>query len=369
MNENLFSRSAEYPSNRLFCLDALRGLDMILLTVVGPLICAAQDGWNCFPAGFVRQFYHGWRGFTLWDIIMPLFIFMCGAAMPFALEKRLRQGRGVFWRHVLARVALLWFLGGLVQGQWMTLDPLKMTPYSNTLQSIAMGYLVVAAAMATGSRILMYVGPLVLAVGYAMLMAIHGDYSQFGNVAYDVDQAVFRFMLPSSSRWIVNPSYYTWVLTSAMFAVMTFVGYHATIILRSSRTNWIKAGLLCFYGAALLGGGLVSEIWVPCIKPIFTFSFTAQAMGWCALALDLLFVVNDIWRIRCGSTAILFFGQMALAAYFTSHFFKPVLESFAHLMVDGILARIPCSAEPFVICLLSIVGMVVLMIGWCKVKS
>jgi hypothetical protein len=34
---------------------------------------------------------------------MPLFIFMCGAAVPFALERRLKEGKCVFWRHVLWR--------------------------------------------------------------------------------------------------------------------------------------------------------------------------------------------------------------------------------------------------------------------------
>ena len=81
-------------SERLFSLDVLRGLDMMLLTVVGPLVCAAQKGWNCFPDWFMRQFNHGWECFTLWDIIMPLFIFMCGAAMPLALERRLKKGGG-----------------------------------------------------------------------------------------------------------------------------------------------------------------------------------------------------------------------------------------------------------------------------------
>ena len=89
---------------RLFSLDALRGLDMILLTVVGPLVFSAQKCWGCFPDGFMRQFNHGWECFTLWDIIMPLFIFMCGAAVPFALERRLKEGKGVFWRHVLSQV-------------------------------------------------------------------------------------------------------------------------------------------------------------------------------------------------------------------------------------------------------------------------
>ena len=76
---------------RLFSLDLLRGLDMLLLTVVGPFF-AALDKAVGLPSGFMRQFHHEWGGFTLWDIIMPLFIFMCGCAVPFALGKRLKDG-------------------------------------------------------------------------------------------------------------------------------------------------------------------------------------------------------------------------------------------------------------------------------------
>ena len=45
--------------SRLFSLDVLRGLDMILLTVIGPLVNSAQDGWGCLPSGLVMQFRHG----------------------------------------------------------------------------------------------------------------------------------------------------------------------------------------------------------------------------------------------------------------------------------------------------------------------
>ena len=132
---------------RLYSLDVLRGLDMILLVVVGPIIKAANQVWHFSPA-FMGQFKHGWEGFTLWDVIMPLFIFMCGAAVPFALGRRLVEGRAgaAFWRHVLFRVAMLWVLGMVIQGNLLSLDPAKFNPYSNTLQAIAAGYFAAAAS-------------------------------------------------------------------------------------------------------------------------------------------------------------------------------------------------------------------------------
>ena len=354
---------------RLFSLDALRGLDMILLTVVGPLLLSAQKSWGCFPDGFMRQFNHGWECFTLWDIIMPLFIFMCGAAVPFALDRRLKEGKGVFWRHVLWRFILLWALGGLVQGRWHTLDPLQMTPFSNTLQAIAIGYLAVAAAMCFCSRALMVAAPVAMVAAYTALLAFGGDYGKFSNMAFKIDHAILKSLLPAASVWVVKPSHYTWFATSLMFAAMTFAGYHATKILLSPSGKWRKAGMLAAYGAALLAVGFASEIWIPCIKPIFTLSFTAQAMGWCVLSLAALYIATDVWKFRPCSSAVLFFGRMALSAYFISHFFAPVLKAAANLLGGGLASLTPESAARFVISVTEVVCLVLAMLLWRRARA
>ena len=113
-----------YPEGRLFSLDLLRGLDMFYLavvaTILSPLFLAlgADPVWGRFFCS------HPWEGFTLYDLIMPLFIFMCGAAIPLALGRRMVGGRPApgFWGHVWSRFALLWFLGMLAQGNLATLD-------------------------------------------------------------------------------------------------------------------------------------------------------------------------------------------------------------------------------------------------------
>ena len=347
MKITLLPDPSEYSENRLFALDALRGFDMMLLKLIGPLILGANASWHCFSKGFLGQFKHNWTGFTLWDIIMPLFIFMCGAAIPFALERRLKDGKLVFWKHVIWRVVLLWTFGGLVQGRWAAFDLHQFSPFSNTLQAIAVGYLAVAVALSVGSRALMIALPIVLAVGYALLLAFCGGYPEWSNLAYRIDQAFLKALLPLDNIWIAKPNYYTWVLTSMMFAAMTFAGYHATQILRLSVSKVRRAVFLAAYGAVLLGVGLVSEIWIPCIKPIYTLSFTAQAMGWCALALAALYVVNDIWMIRKGFSLVLLFGQHALAVYFIGSFLGGVLSACAHRLGDGLIAHLPKMVEPF----------------------
>ena len=44
------------------------------------------------PEGLKYQMDHHWGGFTAWDLIMPLFLFIVGAAMPFSLGRRIDAG-------------------------------------------------------------------------------------------------------------------------------------------------------------------------------------------------------------------------------------------------------------------------------------
>ena len=352
-----FFKGPAYSPDRLFSLDLLRGLDMLLLTVIGPLVHGFNASWK-LSAGFMGQFRHGWECFTLWDIIMPLFIFMCGAAIPFALPKRLTDGKAgwPYWRHVLGRVALLWFCGMLVQGNLCTLDPVKIKVFSNTLQSIAVGYLATAIVLLIPCRKIRIAIPVVLTALYGLLLHFCGDYTPQGNFTVPFDRVVFGWFLPANNdvfRYLSNAkasTIYTWVLPSMMFAVMTLCGFHATEILKSGLGKWQKSGALAIYGGGMEIAGWVLAIWVPVIKPIYTVSFTLQAMGWCTLALALLYVITDIWQMRKGMGLIILYGQFALTAYLVSHTpFAPALQGLAKSLSQGFPMIFGPTPQPFLV--------------------
>ena len=335
---------------RLFSLDLLRGLDMFLLTVVGPLFWAIH-GLMKFPDAVTRQFKHPWGGFTLWDIIMPLFIFMCGAAIPYALSKRMEGGRPTadYWRHVVLRVAFLWFCGLLVQGDLATLDPARIYPYSNTLQSIAAGYLIAAMAFAVPVRAVRVFAPVALAAAYGLLLHFLGDYTTTGNFAFAVEKKVLTALLPASSdiaRGIAGLTaetaagtskfHYTWWLTTLMFGAMTLCGAQCAEILRGAWEPRRKALVLFLLGAVLLAGGWALVPVVPPIKHIYSVSFTCQAMGWSILLLALLYTATDIAKIRRGMWIFTLFGQCALTCYMVTHFFGAALQKAAAVLVQGV---------------------------------
>lgn len=309
---------------------------MLLLVVIGPLMHALNKVFGFSPA-VMGQLRHGWECFTLWDIIMPLFIFMCGAAVPFALGRRIVDGKAGkdFWMHVFGRVALLWVLGMVVQGSLLTFDCHKITPYSNTLQSIAAGYFVTACVMLVKSRKVRIAIPAVLALVYTAMLAFGGDYTQTGNFAFKTDHAILSAILPADNPFVAKPSQYTWFTTSLMFAAMTLAGYHATEILRGAGEKKSKALKLFAYGAALEVVGWAVSPWIPVIKPIYTLSFTAQAMGWCVISLAVLYVLTDILMFRKGLGIVILFGQCALTAYLVGGFFRPVLTKLAEILTQG----------------------------------
>ena len=322
---------------RLFSLDLLRGLDMFLLTVVGPFV-SAFSGTVALPKALMDQFNHAYGGFVLWDIIMPLFIFMCGAAVPFGLGKRLRDGKPTpaYWKHVVSRFALLWFLGLIAQGRLLTLDLLRISPFNNTLQAIACGYLIAAVVTIIPSRKVQIAMPIALAVGYGLALHLGGDYSRTGNVAIRFEDWFVRLILPTGSRALeLADPWYSWWFTIPMFGAMTLCGAEATRILTADEPKMRRFAKLLALGAILLAVGWALVPWVPSVKHVFTFTFTAQAMGWSCLALAILFYLSDILMFRRGLGLFILFGQTALLAYMTVEVFACVPNAFADRVTGG----------------------------------
>ncbi len=358
-------------SDRLYSLDLLRGLDMVFLTVIGPLVWAVNAGWG-LPHGFLFQFTHPWEGFTAWDIIMPLFLFMCGAAIPLSLERRIERAGGradaSYWRHVAGRVALLWVLGMVVQGHLLDFSLMEVRPYNNTLQTIAAGYLAMAALVCLPMKWRIAV-PAACFAFYGLVVHFCGDYTMTGNAAEHVEQAVLSALLPAGSKAIHEVGelgylpditvrgeiHYTWILTTPMFVFMTACGYFSTKILQSAVSPKSRASRLAAFGAALLAlGWILAFCGVRMVKHIFAASFTAQAMGWSALLLAAAYLVADVWRVRRGTGLFILFGRTSLVAYMIGEFLWPCFMFTGNYLTKGLTHLVGAPMQGVVACLAAI---------------
>jgi predicted acyltransferase len=327
-------------NRRLMSLDALRGFDMFWITGGWFMVHHLDGICNHHPVtAFIKnQLEHVvWEGFRFEDIIMPLFLFIVGTAMPFSFSKSLAGGRGKkqIYLHVVKRVLILWILGMMLQGNLLSYRFSGFRFYSNTLQAIAAGYLFASIIMLqsgirwqiiiTGGLLLLYWALLALVPvpGYGP-----GVLTADGNFANYIDHMVLgRFD---------DGLNYTWVLSSMTFTATVMLGVMAGHLLRSKKTETLKTLGLFAAGIGLLLLGMAWDIWFPIIKRIWTSSFVLFSGGLCYLLLAVFYLVIDVWGFKKWAFGFVVIGTNAIAIYVTYHLFD--FREVADIFVRG-LAR------------------------------
>jgi predicted acyltransferase len=309
------------PPARVLAVDALRGFVMFWIMggdvgrglVTGALEMVLGE----VPEGVAWQIGHHWGGFTAWDLIMPLFLFTVGVAMPFSLGRRLDagEGRGAIYRKALRRAALLWILGMIAQGHLLAArwDELKF--FSNTLQAIAAGYLIATVCLVElrrqAAQAAMCAALLLLHATILLLVprpgGVVGDLTQTGNVAIWLDHALL------GSHQDGTP--YAWILGCLGFGATTLLGVLAGHLLRAPLPDARKVGMLAGCGLACLVGGWLGGLWLPIIKHLWTPTMVLWAGGWSLLLLALFFGAIDVlgWRRWCFPFVVI--GANAIIAY------------------------------------------------------
>ena len=305
-------------SQRLVSVDALRGFDMFWIIGGGPFVMAVCKLFaNPLPHWLDRQFDHvEWVGFVGWDLIMPLFLFIVGVAMPFSVGKRIQLGETHWqiYRKVAYRVVVLWILGMIAQGHLLAFDSHNLQFYSNTLQAIAAGYLISSIALvelrvrgqAVLAGVLLIVYWLLLAFvpapGHAAGVLTPGD-----NLAMWIDKGLLgRFQ---------DGTTYTWILSSLGFGATVLMGVLSGHLLRSSVPGPRKAQLLAASGVACLLVGWLWGLVHPIIKHIWTSSMVLWSGGWCLLLLAAFYWLIDVKGYRRWAFFFVVIGMNAIVAY------------------------------------------------------
>ena len=105
---------------RLHSLDALRGFDMFWIVGGGALIgaLAKATDWNWLHVLAEQTHHVEWNGFRAWDLIFPLFMFISGVAIPYAITSKQEKGiiRTVLIRKITRRMLLLVAFGLVYNG-------------------------------------------------------------------------------------------------------------------------------------------------------------------------------------------------------------------------------------------------------------
>ena len=330
---------------RLESLDALRGFDLFCLVALSDLVeKVAEVTDKPWMDCVMKQFTHKtWEGFSTWDLVMPLFMFMAGVAIPYSLQTPSNspsKGRKLYWR-LGRRVLLLWIFGMMVQGNLLALDPNRIYLFTNTLQAIAVGYLfsaIIYLHTSWKTQIGIAVALLLAFWGAMEWVTIGGygggDYTPHGNLAEGIDTMVLgRFRDTAQvidGEVVVKASYtYTWLLSSLNFIVTVLTGVLAGEALRSSLKQGKKVALLLGAGLALVALGWTWNLVHPVIKHIWTGSMVFVSSGYCFLLMGLFYWWIDCMGHNKHLTFLKVYGMNSITAYVVSHVisFKSISRS------------------------------------------
>lgn len=308
---------------RLLSLDALRGFDMFWIVGGREILFAAAAliGGGATPAWLRHQMSHvPWEGFAVYDLIMPLFLFLSGVTIPLSARRWRTQPRRQVYARIARRIALLWVFGMIAQGNLLEFDLSRLRLYSNTLQAIASGYLIAALAELHLTRL---PGRLLLCAallgGYWLLLTqvpVPGMgrvlLEPRANLALWVDEQILgRFR---------DGTTYAWILASLTFGATVQLGTFAGhLLLDERRTRERRAALLALAGVGCLAAGWLWGQWFPVIKHLWTSSMVLWAGGWSYLLLASFLWIVDIrgWRLWTWPFVVL--GANAITVYMIAH--------------------------------------------------
>ena len=326
-----------YETNRILSIDVLRGFDMFLIIFADSFFNSLHCGFGTpFTEFLAIQFRHPeWLGSTFYDIVMPLFLFVVGAVIPFSLSKEVLESTGKvqLYKKLLKRFLVLFILGWIVQGNLLAFDLEKFSIFSNTLQAIAVGYLFSCIAYIHLKRKWLFVifgGCLVI---YALLLTIttipaagHGELLPDSNFAMYFDRLVLGEFQDGTQ--------YTWLLSSFGFIATTLSGLFAGELIKSKLPRTKVALYLFLAGIAGITLGLILGIWHPIIKKIWTSSFVLASSGACFLLMALFYWIIDVKEYRKWTLLFKIIGMNAITAYVLSHVIN--FNTVGHFLLFGL---------------------------------
>jgi predicted acyltransferase len=345
------AHSSAPAGQRLVSLDAMRGFAMfwimggreLLLAIVA---CLVKQHW-LYDAVETQVTHPKWVGFVAWDMVMPVFLFLVGASMPFAFAKRVEREVPLTttYARIARRVLVLWFLGMLAQGSLLKFQVYGLVGlelYSNTLQAIAVGYLVTSIALihlnVTGQLALF--ATLTLSYGtILMFVPFHGHPGgtllQTVNLPRYVDEMILGVFRRHHS--------FTWIVTSLGFAASVLLGAMAGHLMRSPLSVRRKLQAITAAGVVLVSLGWIWSYWLPLNRHLWTSSMILWAGGVSFLMLALFYFVIDVLGFKAWAFPFVVIGANALFAYVFDHVYDRVLSDT--LVLNIAQQCIPCYGE------------------------
>lgn len=368
-------KQAGQSSGRLHSLDALRGFDMWWI-VCGEGIFHGMAGaikekyglvqstvdWQIrgdapmnilerILVGMSNQLHHTvWNGFTFYDLIFPLFIFIAGVSMPYSMGRQLEKAgadqqtaRKAILRSLLKRTITLLLLGMLVNGA-LQLKGYEQTRFASVLGRIALScfgaaliylYVPVKKIIYWTAGILFFYWALLYLIpvpGYGA-----GNITPEGNITAWFDR---NFLPGKLHRKVYDPE---GLLSTIPAIASALLGVLCGRYLRSSTQKGFtttQAANLFGYGLALLLAGWAWNLVFPVNKILWSSSYVLVAGGWSMMGFGLFYYIIDVKGYRSWSIPLTWIGTNSILIYVAAHGLVN-FESSSQFLFGGFINMVP----------------------------
>jgi len=323
------------PKERLQSLDTLRGFDMLMLMAGCGIIAALAKatGWGWLEALAVQTEHVEWEGFHFYDLIFPLFMFVSGVAIPYAIHSKIEKGvaRSRLLRKIFIRLLALVGFGLLYNGAFQSgFTDLR---YASVLAQIGFGYFFAALIFLYSRHIrisaLWLIGILAGVSVLQLFVPVPGHGAGTFEPATTINAWLDQRLLPGRLYdEVFDPEGFLCIVSAI---AVTLMGAFAGYVIRSTPATPARKSLYIGIGGAVLVivALAVSPVY-PIIKKMWTVPYVMLAGGISALLLALFYYMIDVrgsrnwtifFRVYGMNSITIYMGARIISFYAISRFF------------------------------------------------
>jgi predicted acyltransferase len=300
-------------NQRFYSLDIFRGATVVLMILVNN-----PGSWEHI---YTPLEHATWHGCTPTDLVFPFFLFAVGNALAFVIPKLEAGGDRIFWKKILKRTFLIFFIGLFLNWfpfiKWDN-DHLVFKPWQyvgaignnvgvrilGVLQRIALAYffasviiyfLKIRGAFVVATIILLGYWFLCVAGNYEDPFSLQGWFGTAVDKSILGDAHMYHGEIVNGHAVVFDPEGFM-SLFGAIVQVM--FGYFAgDYILKKGKTHDMVNGLFVA-GCVLVFAGYCWDMVFPINKKIWTSSYTVYTSGLAMVILGVLIYIIEFkhWK-------------------------------------------------------------------------
>ncbi len=274
-----------------------------------------------WQAVYPALLHANWHGFTVTDLVFPLFLFVIGSSLYFSLRQNQTIPKFHIALKIIKRGCLLFAIGLGLNSLWLLPpDSLEHLRIMGVMQRIGLVYI-------CSALILLYLPKLhsttyLVAVIFIILTCYYFLLAQYSATPFALEtnlvQAIDLKILGQAHMYKMHGIAFEpeeGLLSSLPAIVSVLLRYLITQYLAHSQHALAAVKKLFLIGGILLLLGLLLDDWMPINKNLWSSSYVLYSAGWCGWLLAFFVYLLDVRKQSSLAFPLIVFGLNPLFIY------------------------------------------------------